>query len=58
MKKQQGVWLDIRNAHIVTITGSDVDMQTIISGIDEYNPKGGSGTCTPYGPQDSISESS
>ena len=58
MKKQQGVWLDIRNAHIVTIKEGNAQMATIQSEIDEFNPKGGSGTSTPYGSQDSISESS
>ncbi len=58
MKKQKGVWLDIRNAHIVTVSEKDTQMKTLISGIEEFNPKGGSGTSTPYGAQDSISESS
>ena len=32
-------------------------MEVMDSNVEEFNPKGGSGSSTPYGPQDSISES-
>ncbi len=54
---QKGVWLDFRKALIVTVNGNDTTMEVMNSDVEEFNPKGGSGSSTPYGPQDSISES-
>ncbi len=52
-----GVWIDLREAIIVK--GKTLEEQTISkisSNIDVGNVKGGSGSSTPYGPQDAVSE--
>ena len=55
--KEKGVWLDFRKAHIVTVQDGKSTMFSFDSEMEDFNPKGGYGGATPYGPQDSISES-
>ena len=55
--KQIGIWLDKREAKIVTLTPDSEDFQTLRSEIEEYNPGGGSGTRMKGGPQDVVQDS-
>ena len=54
--KPVGVWLDNRYAFIVYLNDGDEKTMRLTSDIDESHPVGGSGSSTPYGAQDAISE--
>ncbi len=56
MKKQIGIWLDFREAHIITLDGEKNNIEVIPSEIEDFNPKGGARSKTPYGPMDVTSE--
>ena len=55
--KKSGIWIDKRIAKIVTLVGDIEELYIIESNIDEYNPKGGSGTKFKGGPQDVVQDS-
>lgn len=55
--KQVGIWMDIQKAHIVTVTEKGENIQTLFSDVDDYRPKGGSGTRMKGGPQDVVQDS-
>jgi hypothetical protein len=55
--KQTGIWIDKRAAKIVLIENGKESLSTIKSGIEEFNPKGGSGTRSKGGPQDVVQDS-
>jgi len=56
-KNHIGVWLDNRQAMVVTISSDGKEkVVKIDSNVDESHPKGGSGSSIPYGKQDAISE--
>lgn len=57
MTKMTGIWIDKRTAKIVNRSGDAEEYQTIQSGIEEYHPKGGSGTSLKGGPQDVVQDS-
>jgi len=57
MKKLTGIWLDKRTAKMVTLENDTEDFQTINSSIEEFHPKGGSGTRLKGGPQDVVQDS-
>lgn len=57
MKKQTGIWLDKEKAHIVFLENGLEKMQTITSGVENYNVKGGSRSKTKWGPQDVVQDS-
>ncbi len=53
-----GVWIDLREAIITKgKTLEEQSLAKINSNIDVGHVKGGSGSSTPYGPQDAVSES-
>jgi hypothetical protein len=55
--RKVGVWIDHRQAVIVTFEGDDVAVHTLESNLDgRTRPAGGSRSVTPYGPQDVIKE--
>ena len=56
MKKQIGIWLDFREAHIIILEGKESKVKTILSEIEDFNIKGGARSKTPYGPMDVTSE--
>ena len=56
MAKKMGVWMDKRQAKIISIEGGGKILTTIQSGIEEYHPKGGSGTKVKGGPQDVVQD--
>lgn len=49
-----GIWLNQRNAYIINPDRDELSKVT--SEIDEFNPKGGYGSSTPYEQQDAMSE--
>lgn len=56
MKNQIGIWLDFREAHIITLEGKENKVEIILSEIEDFNIKGGARSKTPYGPMDVTSE--
>lgn len=55
--KQVGIWIDKREAKIILIEDGNESLTTIQSEIEEFNPKGGSGTKFKGGPQDVVQDS-
>jgi stalled ribosome rescue protein Dom34 len=55
-KKNIGIWLDKRNAVIVKLNNGKESVIHIVSDVEEGNIRGGSGSSTPYGSQDTVSE--
>jgi stalled ribosome rescue protein Dom34 len=55
--KKIGIWMDIEKAHIVSLTEESEQMQTLFSEVEDYHPKGGSGTKFKGGPQDVVQDS-
>jgi stalled ribosome rescue protein Dom34 len=52
-----GIWIDKREAKIVVIDKGNEQMTIVNSDIEEYNPKGGSGSKQKGGPQDVVQDS-
>jgi hypothetical protein len=57
MEKTTGIWIDKRIAKILTIDNGVEHFQTVESSIEEFRPKGGSGTRLKGGPQDVVQDS-
>lgn len=57
MKILTGIWIDKRNAKIVKLKNDSEELQIINSSIEEFRPKGGSGTKLKGGPQDVVQDS-
>jgi len=56
--KNIGVWLDKEKAHTVTLTEESEKFETLVSDIEVFHPKGGSGTkSAKWGPQDVVQDS-
>ncbi len=55
--KQTGIWIDKRVAIVVTLQNEEEHLNKIHSSIEEYRPKGGSGTRLKGGPQDVVQDS-
>ena len=54
MKKQTGIWLDLRDAWVITLPveqDGEVVVEHVPSHIEESTPLGGSRSKTPWGPQ-------
>lgn len=52
--KQIGIWIDKREAKIVSIKDGNEHLNTITSDIEDFHPGGGSGTRLKGGPQDVV----
>ena len=52
--KQTGIWLDKEKAYIVSLENEKETFKTVLSNIESYNIKGGSGTKQKGGPQDVV----
>lgn len=50
MKKQIGIWLDFKEAQVITLHNGTVDTSTILSQIEHKKVKGGSHSPSPWGP--------
>ena len=57
MNVNTGIWIDKRQAKIVSISDGTEHLSTVTSNIEEYRPKGGSGTRLKGGPQDVVQDS-
>ncbi|MCP4974749.1 MAG: hypothetical protein GY931_01190 [Maribacter sp.] len=56
--KNIGIWLDKEKAHMVTLTEESERFETLLSDIEVFRPKGGSGTkSAKWGPQDVVQDS-
>lgn len=55
--KNTGIWLDKDKALIVTIENGVETLHTIVSNVESYRPRGGSGTRFKGGPQDVVQDS-
>ncbi len=55
--KNIGIWMDMQKAHIVALTEEGEQMKTLFSEVEDYHPKGGSGTRLKGGPQDVVQDS-
>jgi hypothetical protein len=56
--KNIGIWLDKEKAHKVTLTEESEKFETLLSDIEVFHPKGGSGTkSAKWGPQDVVQDS-
>lgn len=52
-----GIWIDKRKAKIVSINKGGATLQTLFSELEEYRPKGGSGSKMKGGPQEVVQDS-
>ena len=58
MSRKVGLWIDHKNAIIVTLKSEKATTKIIECDIERHvHPSGGSRSSTPYGPQDVVSES-
>jgi hypothetical protein len=57
MATKVGIWIDKRSAKIISIENGGELRTTIKSNLEEYHPKGGSGTKMKGGPQDVVQDS-
>ncbi len=55
--KNIGIWIDKREAKIVSIETGNERLDTIVSDIEEFHPSGGSGTRMKGGSQDVVQDS-
>lgn len=55
--KQIGIWIDKKKAHIVDLSNKQNPFKTIVSNLDDFHVKGGSGTRLKGGPQDVVHDS-
>lgn len=56
MNKVVGIWMDKRNAKLVLLEETNEEFRIVTSAIEEFNPKGGSGTPLKGGPQDVVQD--
>ncbi len=52
----KGVWIDEKQAWIVYRKFKQTNLKSVGSKVDTYHLRGGSGSSTPYGSQDTVSE--
>jgi len=55
--KKTGIWLDKNKALIVTLEHEQETFQTVVSNMDNFNVRGGSGTKLKGGPQHVVHDS-
>ncbi len=57
MSRKSGIWIDLQRALIYHLLPSgDTDWLEVQSNVDDSRPVGGSGSSTPFGSQDAVSE--
>lgn len=56
MTKKIGIWMDKRMAKIVSIDNNGEHLKIIESNVEDFHPKGGSGTRMKGGPQDVVQD--
>jgi len=55
--KQVGIWIDKREAKIISLKDGSEKLETIASNIEDFHVSGGSGTKLKGGPQDVVQDS-
>jgi len=55
--KNLGIWLDKKNARIISLENENERMDTIVSEVEDFHIQGGSGTKFKGGPQDVVQDS-
>ncbi len=55
--KNIGIWIDKKEAKIVSIENGQEQLNTIASQVEDFQPSGGSGTRMKGGPQDVVQDS-
>ena len=55
--KQVGIWIDKREAKVVSIKNGNEHLETITSNIEDFHVGGGSGSRLKGGPQDVVQDS-
>ena len=55
--KKTGIWIDKDKALIVTLEKGKENFKTVVSNIEHFRPRGGSGTRSKGGPQDVVQDS-
>ena len=55
--RKLGIWLDKKNAKIISIEDGKTNLVTVDSNVESFRPKGGSGTKMKGGPQDVVQDS-
>ncbi|MFS4491265.1 hypothetical protein [Maribacter sp. 2308TA10-17] len=55
--KKIGIWMDVEKAHVVLLKEDSEQLRTLFSKVENYRPKGGSGTRLKGGPQDVVQDS-
>lgn len=56
MERVTGIWLDLERAYVYHLQKGQNDFEIIASEVEHYHLVGGSGSSTPYGPQEAVSE--
>jgi len=55
--KNVGIWIDKKEAKIVSIDAKNERLDTIVSDVEDFHANGGSGTRLKGGPQDVVQDS-
>ena len=55
--KNLGIWLDKKEARIISLENENERMDTIVSEVEDFHIQGGSGTKFKGGPQDVVQDS-
>ena len=56
MTKQIGIWLDFKEAFIITLSSEKASVLHIPSEVEDFHVKGGARTKQPWGPMDKTSD--
>lgn len=54
--KKIGIWIDSKNAQLISFKGLVPHIENILSGVEDFHPKGGSRSRVAYGPMDKMNE--
>lgn len=55
--KQTGIWMDKKEAFVVSVSKGETEMKNVVSDLEFFNPKGGSRSKTRWGPQQVVHDS-
>lgn len=55
--KQTGIWMDKKEAFVVSVNKGETEMKNVVSDLEFFNPKGGSRSKTRWGPQQVVHDS-
>jgi stalled ribosome rescue protein Dom34 len=55
--KYTGIWMDKQQAYVVEMNDGEEKLETLESGLEFFNPKGGSRSKTRWGPQQVVHDS-